>query len=78
MRNYLFLALKTTLELINTSARVNKLLLTREERMALGANFNAHIALGGFRYDSLAASAFNGAFFIIRMDTLFHCRISLL
>lgn len=67
--------LKTTLELINTSARIHELLLAREERMALRANFNAHITLGGSCYDCFAASAFNGAFLIIRMDTLLHCHI---
>ncbi len=70
--------LKTTLELINTSARIHELLLAREERMAFGANFNAHIALGGSCYDGLAASAFNGAFLVVRMDTLLHCPNSLL
>ena len=58
------------LELIHTSAGVNKLLLTGEERMALGANFNFDLAaLGRLCSNGLAASATNYALFIIRMDS---------
>ncbi len=67
--------LKTTLELINTSARIHELLLAREERMAFRAYFNTHIALGGSRHYGFAASAFDRAFLIFRMDTLLHCPV---
>ena len=61
---------KSLLELVNTSAGVNKLLLTGEERMALGANFNFHLAaLCGLGRYCFAASATNYALFIIRMDS---------
>ena len=64
--------LKTTLELINASARIHELLLAREERMTFRAYLNTHIALGRSRYDGFTASAFYGAFLIVRMDPLFH------
>ena len=61
------------LELIHTSAGVNKLLLTGEERMALGANFNFDLAaLGGLGLYGFAACASDDALFVLRMDSLFH------
>jgi hypothetical protein len=64
------------LELIHTSAGVNKLLLTGEERMALGANFNFDLAaLGGLGLYGFAACASDDAGFVLRMDSLFHCSI---
>ena len=64
---------QSSLELIHTSAGINKLLLTGEERMALGANFNSHLAaLCGLGCYCFAASATNYALFIIRMDSGLH------
>ena len=61
------------LELIHTSAGVNKLLLTGKERMALGANFNFDLAaLGGLGFYGLAACTSDDALFVLRMDSLFH------
>ena len=58
------------LELVNASACVNELLLTGEEGMALGANFNSHLAaLGRLSGNGLAASATDNALFVIRMDS---------
>ena len=61
-------------ELINTSARVNVLLLARIERMALAANVHFHhVALfGGTGNELGAASAFHGYFVVIGMYILFH------
>ena len=62
------------LELVNASACVNELLLTGEERMALGADINSHLAaIGRLGYNSLAACTLNGAGLILRMDSVFHC-----
>jgi hypothetical protein len=62
------------LELVNASACVNELLLTGEERMALGADINSHLAaVGGLGYNSLTACTSDGASLILRMDSLFHC-----
>ena len=63
-------ALQSFLELINTSAGVNKLLLTGEEGVALGADFYSHLtAIGGLGGYGLAASTANYALFVIRMDS---------
>ena len=62
----------TLLETINTTARVNELLLAGEERVALGADFNAQLRLGGTRYESVAANAGHGRLLILRMDAFLH------
>ena len=65
---------KSLLELVNTSAGVNKLLLAGEEGMALGADINSQLAaLGGSGFHSLAACTTDGANFILGMDSVFHC-----
>ena len=63
---------QTLLELVNASACINELLLAGEERMALGADFNLQIALGGARLDFCAASTLDGALFIFGMDLILH------
>ena len=69
---------KSLLELVNASAGVNKLLLTGEERVALGADVNSLLAaLGGSGHSDLTASATNGANFVLRMNSVFHCNIPL-
>ena len=61
------------LELIHTSAGVYKLLLAGEEGMALGADFNLHLAaLGGLGLYRFAACASDDAGLVIRMDSVFH------
>ncbi len=68
--------LETLLELVNSSACVNKLLLSCKERMALGANVNAKLAalaLCGMCSYGFAACATNRYFFILRMDSCLHC-----
>ena len=63
----------SSLELVNASACVNKLLLTGEEGMALGADINSQLAaLGRLGYNSLTASTSDGARLIVRMDSVFH------
>ena len=62
--------LKSLLELVNTSANVNELLLTRIEGVALGANFNSDlVTLCGLGGDGLAACATDHALFVIRMNS---------
>ncbi len=61
------------LEAINTSARINQLLLAGEERMAFAANINAQLLLGGTRLEGFAAHAAHDALAVIRMDLLLHC-----
>ena len=66
------LTAEALVEALNTSAGVNQLLLTSVERMALGANFDVDLGLGGTSLDDVAASAGDGAVNVVRMDTLFH------
>ena len=63
---------ETLLELIHTSAGINEFLLARKEGMALGADFNLNIVLGGTRGVLCAARALYGNNIIFRMNTLFH------
>ena len=66
------LTAETLVEALNTSAGVNQLLLASVERMALGANFDVDLRLGGTSLDDVAACAGDGAVNVVRMDTLFH------
>ena len=66
------LTAEALVEALNTSAGVNQLLLTSVERMALGANFDVDLGLGGTSLDDVAACAGDGAVNVVRMDTLFH------
>ena len=69
-------ALKSLVELINTTTGINKLLLAGKEGMALRANFNsdlvAALRVGGTSGYGLAASALDSYLFILGMDTLLH------
>ena len=60
------------LEAIHTSAGINQLLLTGVERMALGADINAHFLLDGTGLESFAAYATNDALAVIGMDIFLH------
>ena len=66
------LTAETLVEALNTSAGVDQLLLTSVERMALGANFDVDLRLGGTSLNDVAARAGDGAVNVVRMDTLFH------
>jgi len=63
---------KFLLELINTSACVNKLLLAGEERMAFRTNINLYVILYGFGNIFGATSTLNSGGLVIGMDTLLH------
>ena len=60
------------LESVNTAAGINKLLLAGEERMAVGANIYAHIALGGASFVGSAAGTSDYTRLIVGMDSLLH------
>ena len=69
----LLASLKSLLELVNTSAGINKLLLTGEEGMALRANFNSHFSANcGLCCNSFTTSALNYYLFVIGMDSCLH------
>ena len=70
--------LQSLLELVNSTAGVNELLLTGKEGMALRANFNSYLAaLGGSGFCNFATSASDDAGFVIRMDSVFHVHVPL-
>ena len=68
----LLLQAKSLIEPINTSTGVNQLLLAGIERVALGADFNTNILLGGAAGKDVAASAPDRGLFVIGMDTFLH------
>ena len=75
MQKYLLLVevLESLLELINTSACINKLLLAGEEGVALRANFDSDLAsLGGLGNNGFAACASDYALFVLGLNSFLH------
>ena len=65
--------LESLLELINTSACINKLLLAGEEGVALRANFDSDLAsLGGLSNNGFAACASDYALFVLGLNSFLH------
>ena len=60
-------------ETIHTAAGINQLLLAGIERMALGADINLHLFLGGAGFKSFTAYAANHALSILGMNVFLHC-----
>lgn len=67
---------ETLLELIDTSACVNKLLLACVVRMALRANFDSDVLLCGTCVNNVAASTSDRCFLVVRMDSFLHFNTS--
>lgn len=66
------------LELLDAASGVDQLLLTGEERMAVRADFNLELRLGGADFEHCAAGAGHLCFREIgRMDILFHMQPSI-
>ena len=63
---------KTLVEAINTSTGVNQLLLAGIERVALGADLNTDLLLGGASRKDITTSTANGSLFVVGMDTFLH------
>ena len=59
-------------ELINTAAGVDQLLLAGVEGVAVGADFNGDVLLGGAGLDDGAAGASDGGLLILGMDSFLH------
>ena len=59
-------------ELINTAAGIDQLLLASVEGVALGADFNGDVLLGGTGLIDGAASTLDGGGLIIRVDIFLH------
>lgn len=60
------------LEFINTSAGIDKLLLTGKVRVACGANLHAEVLLDGTRLKRITASASCRRYIIFRLNFCFH------
>ena len=63
---------KTLVEAINTSTGVNQLLLAGIERVALGADLNTNVLLGGTSSKSVATCTADSGLFVLGMDTFLH------
>ena len=61
----------TLVEFLNTSASLCVTLTPREKRMALGADIDAKLLLGGSRRELIAAAASHRSLEELRMDTFF-------
>ena len=59
-------------ELINTAAGIDQLLLAGVEGVALRADLDGDVLLGGSGLDDLAAGAADGRALVIGMDSFFH------
>lgn len=68
----LLIKIETLLELVDTSAGVNQLLLACEEWVALGANFDFDILLCGTCFNNVTASTCDCCWFICWVDTFSH------
>ena len=60
-------------ELVNAAAGVDQLLLAGVEGMALRADFDRDVFLGGAGLDNGAAGAADGGLLVLRMDSFLHC-----
>ena len=73
MRNFLLLLqAKTLVEAINTSTGVNQLLLAGIERVALGADLNTNVLLGGTGRKDVATCTADRGLFVFGVDTFLH------
>ena len=72
VRTSFSLQIESLVETVNTSTGVNQLLLAGIERVALGADFNTDLLLGGAGGEGVAASATDGGLLVLRMDAFFH------
>ena len=69
---WVLLQAKPLVEPINTSTGVNQLLLAGIERVALGADLNTNVLLGGAGRKDVATGAANRGLFILGVDTFLH------
>ena len=68
----LFVNAVLLVELIDAAAGVHELLLARIERVALGADLNGDVLLGGAGLDNVAAGAPDGGLVVFRVDAFLH------
>ena len=72
MNLLLLVEVEFLLELIYTSACINKLLLAGKERMAFRANIDLDVILNGFGNIFCATSTLDSGGLVFGMDTLLH------
>ena len=72
VRTAFLLQIESLVETVNTSTGVNQLLLAGIERVALGADFNLDVLLGGTSGKLVATSATDSGLFVSGMDAFFH------
>ena len=72
MRIHVLLQAETLVETIDTSTGVNQLLLAGIERVALGADLNTNVLLGGTGGKSIATGTADRGLFVLGMDTFLH------
>ena len=63
----------TLVELVDTTCGIDELLLTGEERVALGTDTDFVFGAGGIDFPDFAAGAHDLGRTVVRMDILFHC-----
>ena len=63
---------KTLVEAIDTTTGVNQLLLAGIERVALGADLDTDLLLGGASGKDVTAVATDRGLFVVGMDTFLH------
>ena len=68
----LLLQTKSLVETVNTSTGVNQLLLAGIERVALGADFDSDVLLGGTSGKDITACTADSSLFVLGMDTFLH------
>ena len=67
---------KLLVELGDTSAGIDQLLLASEEVVTLRADLHANVLLRGTCLNYITAGAFDRSLLIIGMDTFLHCSCS--
>ena len=70
--NHYLLFCITLLEFLHASGAVDQFLFAREERVAIGANFNADVLFGWARVDHVAAVAGDRRLAVFGVNLLFH------
>ncbi len=68
----ILLQAKTLVEAIDTTTGVNQLLLAGIERVALGADLDTDLLLGGASGKDVTAVATDRGLFVLGMDTFLH------
>lgn len=72
VRTSFLLQAKTLVKAINTSTSVNQLLLAGIERVALGADLNTNVLLGGAGRKDVATGTTDRRLFVFGVDTFLH------